>query len=55
MTDGMVSLSNHELNVFAVICHSGLSGLRLIENLSDGLKEGFPTRFTCGNDSLPGF
>jgi hypothetical protein len=25
---------------------------RLVRNLSDGFKEGFPTRFTCGNDSL---
>ena len=25
---------------------------RLVRNLSDGFTEGFPTRFTCGNDSL---
>jgi hypothetical protein len=34
-----------------IVRHSGLSGLRLIENLSL-FSEGFPTRFACGNDSF---
>ncbi len=28
------------------------SSFRLVRNLSEGFKEGFPTRFACGNDSL---
>ena len=28
---------------------------RLVRNLSDGFHEGFPTRFTCGNDKYTDF
>jgi hypothetical protein len=28
---------------------------RLVRNLSDGFQEGFPTRFTCGNDKYTEF
>ena len=31
-----------------VVCVS----FRLVRNRSNGFKEGFPARFTCGNDSL---
>ena len=39
----------------SIICHSGLSGIFLKNNpltpFSKGESEGFPTRFTCGNDT----
>jgi hypothetical protein len=36
------------------LCADSLS-FRLVRNLSDGFEEGFPTRFTCGNDNLLSF
>lgn len=46
-------VSVHKVGILAV-CLSFRPSVRPtdVRNLSDGFTEGFPTRFTCGNDSL---